>query len=62
MNSENLTLALDRRTAEKLYSFLFESEETLDHELILLMDRMEKEFFGSYSIEKMKELTLGKEH
>ena len=62
MNCDLLTLNMERGTAEKLYTFLYHSEEELDHELILLLDRMEKEFFGQYSIEKMKELTLGKKN
>ncbi len=62
MNYEKLSLNMDRVTAEKLYSFLFRSEDSLDHELVMLMDEMEKDLFSQYSIEKMKELTLGKEN
>lgn len=61
MNCDLLELKLGRTTAEKLYSFLFRFEKELDPDLIHLMDVMEKEHFGEYSIEKMKELTLGKD-
>jgi hypothetical protein len=58
LNCDLLTISLERSTAEKLYSFLYRSENKLDRELVLLLDRMEKEHFGQYSIEKMKELTV----
>jgi hypothetical protein len=61
LNYDNLELALDRKTAETLYSFLFRYEKELYPDLIGLMDRMERECFADYSIEKMKELTCGKD-
>ncbi|MBN2625918.1 MAG: hypothetical protein JXA95_04565 [Spirochaetales bacterium] len=62
MNYDNLELVLDRKTAEKLYSFLFRYEKELESDLIILMDKMEKECFAEYSIDKMKELTGGKDY
>jgi len=62
LNYDNLELVLDRKTAERLYSFLFRYEKELESDLIRLMDKMEKECFAEYSIDKMKELTGGKDY
>ena len=62
LNYDNLELVLDRKTAERLYSFLFRYEKELESDLIILMDKMEKECFAEYSIDKMKELTGGKDY
>lgn len=62
MNCDPIELTLNRKTAEHLYRFLYNSEKSLTEELILFLDKMERDHFGSYTIEEMEVLTSGKKY